>query len=71
MISHVNYNLNKNELIRQLEGLKRKLCHQMSIIDHALNKYDMLFCTYLDLLPLNLVYFVLEMVIFSWECPGK
>ena len=31
----------------------------MSIIDHTLNKY-MLFHTYLDLLPLNLVYFVLE-----------
>ena len=42
----------------------------MSIIDHTLNKYDMLFCTYLDLLPLNLVYlgqensnFVLENII--------
>ena len=32
----------------------------MSIINHTLNKYGMLFHTYLDLLPLNLVYFVLE-----------
>ena len=32
----------------------------MSIIDHRLNKYDILFRTYFDLLPLNLVYFVLE-----------
>ena len=32
----------------------------MSIIDHTLNKYDMVFCTYLDLLPVNLVYLVLE-----------
>ena len=31
----------------------------MSIIGHTLMKY-MLFRTYLDLLPLNLVYFVLE-----------
>jgi len=29
------------------------------MIDHTLIKY-MLFCTYLDLLPLNLIYFVLE-----------
>jgi len=33
---------------------------KMSIIDRTLNKYDMLFCIYLDLLPLNPVYFVLE-----------
>ena len=32
----------------------------MSIINHTLNKYGMLFCTYLDLLTLNLVYFVPE-----------
>ena len=36
----------------------------MLIIDQTSNKYDMLFCKYLDLLPLNLVlengYFVLE-----------
>ena len=32
----------------------------MSIIDHTLNKYDILFRTCLDILPLNLVYFVLE-----------
>jgi len=32
----------------------------MSIIDHTLIKYDMCFRTYLDLLPLNLVYFVPE-----------
>ena len=32
----------------------------MSIMDYTLNKYDMLFHRYLDLLPLNLVYFVLE-----------
>ena len=32
----------------------------MSIIEHTLNKHDMLFGTYLDLLPLNLVYFVLK-----------
>ena len=48
----------------------------MSIINHTLNKYDMLFHTNLDLLPSNLVYFVLgngnlflEMswnVIFPW-----
>ena len=31
----------------------------MSMIDHSLIKY-MLFRTYLDLLPLNLVYIVLE-----------
>jgi len=31
----------------------------MSITDHTLIKY-MFFCTYLDLLPLNIVYFVLE-----------
>jgi len=31
----------------------------MSIIDYALIKY-MLFCTYLNLLPLTVVYFVLE-----------
>ena len=36
----------------------------MSIIDHTLNKYDKLFRKYLDLLPLNLVYFVLENYIF-------
>ena len=32
----------------------------MSLINHTLNKYDMLFHTYLDLLLLNLIYFVLE-----------
>ena len=32
----------------------------MLIIDHTLNKYYMLFCTYLDLLLLNLAFFVLE-----------
>jgi len=32
---------------------------KMSIIDHTLIKY-MLFHTYLDLLPLNFVYLVLE-----------
>jgi len=32
----------------------------MSIIDHTLNKFDMFFCTYIDLLPSNLVNFVLE-----------
>ena len=31
-----------------------------SITDHTLDKYDMLFGTYIDLLPLNLVYVVLE-----------
>ena len=31
-----------------------------SIIDHTLNKYDMLFHAYLDLLPLSHVYFVME-----------
>ena len=31
----------------------------MSIIDHTLNKY-VVFHTYLDLLPLFLLYFVLE-----------
>jgi len=36
----------------------------MSIINHTLNKHDMLFSMYLDLLPLNLVYFVLENNIF-------
>ena len=40
----------------QLEGGTIKL----TIINHTLNKYDMLFHMYLDLLPLNLVYFVLE-----------
>jgi len=40
---------------------------KMSIIDNILIKY-ILFCTYLDLLPLNLVYFVLEK---SRKCPGK
>jgi len=39
----------------------------MSIIDHTLNTYDMLFHTYLDLLPLNLVYFVLENDHFALE----
>jgi len=34
--------------------------HKMSIIDHIFNKYDMLFCTYLDILPLNFIHFVLE-----------
>ena len=34
----------------------------MSIIDHILNKYDLLFHKYFNLLPLNLVYFVLENV---------
>ena len=47
----------------------------MSINDHTLNNYDMLFGTYLDLLPLHLVYFVLENGNFvleeSWKCPGK
>jgi len=41
----------------------------MAIINHTLNKYNMLFWIYLDLLPLNLVYFVLEMswkIIFPW-----
>ena len=32
----------------------------MSIINPPLNKYDMFFCIYLDLPPLNLAYFVLE-----------
>ena len=32
----------------------------MSIIEHTLNKYDILFHKYLYLLPLNLVYFALE-----------
>ena len=40
---------------------------KMSIIDHTLNKYDILFHTYLDLLPLNLVYFIME----NGKCPGK
>ena len=31
----------------------------MSVINHTLNKYDMLFRTYLDLLPLYIVCFVL------------
>ena len=39
---------------------------EMSIIDHTLIKY-MLFPTYLDLLPLNIVYFVLKIVILSWK----
>ena len=43
-------------MCRQLEGGTIKL----SISNHTLNKYDMLFRMYLDLLPLNLVYFVLE-----------
>ena len=43
-----------------------------SIVDHTctlhkLNKYIMLFHTYLDSLPLNLVYFVLENVNFVLE----
>ena len=33
---------------------------KMSITDHPLNKYYMPFHTYHDLLPLNLVHFVLE-----------
>jgi len=32
----------------------------MSIIDHTLNKYDIVIRTYLDLSPLNVVCFVLE-----------
>ena len=48
---------------------------KMSITDHGLNKYDMLFRTYLDLLPVNLVYLILENGNFirekSWKCPGK
>ena len=39
----------------------------MSIIDHTLNEYDMLFRTYLNILPLNLVYFVLENVNYVLE----
>jgi len=33
---------------------------KMSTIEHTLNNYDLLFRSYLDLLPLNLVFFVLE-----------
>ena len=40
--------------------MRRRLYHKISIIDHTLNKYDMVFLKYLDLLPLYLVYFVLE-----------
>ena len=42
----------------------------MSIIDHTLNRYYTLFHTYFNLLPLNLVYFVLENENFlemSWK----
>ena len=39
----------------------------MSMIDRTLNKYDMVFRTYLDLLPLNLVYCVLENFNFVLE----
>jgi len=49
LISHVSLNLNKGWWIRQLER-----------VYPTLNKYDRLFPTSLDLLPLNLVYFVPE-----------
>ena len=42
----------------------------MSMIDHSLIKY-MLFRTYLDLLPLNLVYIVLENGNFVLETSWK
>jgi len=48
----------------------------MSIVNHAFNKYDVIFRMYLNLLPLNLVYFVLEIfwkITFPllWKpCPG-
>jgi len=64
-ISHVGSNLNKSGWIRQPKGARRRRLYlKMLIIDHTLNKYDLLFCTYLDLLPLNLAFFVLEM---SWK----
>jgi len=45
-------------------GEKEAVSHKkMSMIDHTLNKYDILFRAYLDLLPLNLVYFVLGNII--------
>jgi len=39
----------------------------MSIIDHTLIKYDMPFCTYLDLLPLNLYVLSQKLVNLSWK----
>ena len=39
----------------------------MSIIDHTLNKYDIRFRVYLDLVPLSLVYFVMENVKYILE----
>ena len=41
------------------KGWSRGCIIQMSIIDHILNKYDMLFHTYL------------KMVILSWKCSGN
>ena len=43
----------------------------MSMIDHTLIKYYMPFRTYLDLLPLNLVFFVLENGKFVLEMSWK
>ena len=40
---------------------------KISIIGHRFYKYDMLFHTYLDLLPLNIVYYVLENVNYVLE----
>jgi len=57
----LNYN------IRKLERVRRWLYHKIPIIYHTFNKYDMIFHTYLDLLPLNLVCVILEMVILSWK----
>jgi len=71
LISYVSSNLNKSGWIRQLEGARRSLYIKMSIIDHTLNKYDMIFHAYLDLLPLNLVYFVLENDNFVLEMSWK
>jgi len=42
----------------------------MSLINHTLIKY-MLFHTYLDLLPLNILYFVLENGNFVLRSPGN
>jgi len=52
LISDVSLYLNKIGWIRQLEGMRRGLYHK---IDHTLNKYDMFYRTYLDILPLYLV----------------
>ena len=40
---------------------------KIPIISHIWNKCYIPFHTYFDLLPFNLVYFVLKMVILSWK----